>query len=56
MGITVRTGAANGRSSVLFAESDGSPSIDPSGAEFADCGAAHLAANDLAARQFVQYR
>jgi hypothetical protein len=36
MGVAVRAGAASGRSGEPFGESAGSPSIDPSAAEFAD--------------------
>jgi hypothetical protein len=39
MGVAVRTEAASGRSGELFGESAGSPSIDPSVAEFADSDA-----------------
>ena len=36
MGVAVRAGAASGRSGEPFGEFAGSPSIDPSAAEFAD--------------------
>ena len=39
MGVAVRAGAASGRSGESFGEFAGSPSIDPSAAEFADSGA-----------------
>ncbi|HEY1473039.1 MAG TPA: glycosyltransferase family 2 protein [Pseudolabrys sp.] len=39
MGVVVRTGAAGGRSRTPFAESTGSPSVDPSAAGFAGGGA-----------------